>query len=159
MRAPQSNSQQDKNAPFYLSTASGHRNKERGQCQDHERSHAVTTFTCTLPFLDRQTPHHQHISLSRTTSHGNRDKSRNHFPLLSTRDQSIIFFSDSLSTHANDTTSLRTRASMHYGHLQLLCRYSLKGTQSKNVYSRLRKMRQHGLASHPGQLPRYGEIR
>lgn len=92
MRAPQSNSQQDKNAPFYLSTASGHRNKERGQCQDHERSHAVTTFTCTLPFLDRQTPHHQHISLSRTTSRGNRDKSRNHFPLLSTRDQSIIFF-------------------------------------------------------------------
>lgn len=88
---------------FFNNSQYTHKRKEHSQCQDLETSHAVTTFTCTLPFLDRHTSHHQHTSLSRTTSHSNCD-SLAITSLCFPWEISQLLFVLSLSTHANSTT-------------------------------------------------------
>lgn len=134
-RALHGNSQQDKNAPYYSSTAT-QKNKERDQCQDHETSHAVTTFMCTLSFLDRQTRHHQHISVWRTTLHSNRDNSSNHFPFLPTRDQSVFFF----PSHFRHTRRIQPICEHMHPCIMAICSFPagthlLKGHNRKTVGS------------------------
>lgn len=84
---------------FFNNSQYTQKRKGHSQCQDLETSHAVTTFTCTLPFLDRHTSHHQHTSLSKNNNLTQQKwQSCNHFPLLSTRDQSIIICSLTFNT-------------------------------------------------------------